>query len=150
MRASSRWQRRRVFLTDSRDLGAPLVPLVAILCQFAWPEYNLLRRSQQPIVPGPHRSPRQPCPLAHVTWQFQLQLTYPRLPTAGAGHPPSSPEAGVTGNPQRAASPLVLEAFTRALRSPRQGLSRSRGRPADALGWGAGRPPVRAGARRLG
>src|SRR5215510_3745757 len=55
MRASSRWQRRRVFQTDSRDLGAPVVPLVAILCQLAWPEYNPLRRSRQrlgPLAPG--------------------------------------------------------------------------------------------------
>src|SRR5262245_10937361 len=40
MRASSRWQRRRGSLTDGRDLGAPLIPLVAILCQLAWLEYN--------------------------------------------------------------------------------------------------------------
>src|SRR5262245_20154413 len=53
MRASSRWQRRRVFQTDSRDLGALVVSLVAILCQLAWPEYNPLRRSRQPpLAPG--------------------------------------------------------------------------------------------------
>src|SRR5690349_23343595 len=86
MRASSRWQRRRAFLTDSRDLGAPLDPLVAILCQLAWLEYN------------------PDCPLSaspHARGPIRLGASPGAAHPCPPGEPPAGPVARARGSPTR-------------------------------------------------
>src|SRR5262245_17803494 len=111
MRASSRWQRRRVFQTDSRDLGALVVSLVAILCQLAWPEYNPLRRSRQPpLAPGASTIP----------------TVLPTVPIARAGSRTTGPpHFGRCWRPPTAASRLLLGHYARPVKGPR----------ARAQGW---------------
>jgi len=73
-----------VFLTRSRDLGAPLVPLVAVLCQLAWLENN--PAASAPASKNPWR------PLGWRRQSRRLRLT--KRPPSAAG-----PPVGTAGQP---------------------------------------------------